>query len=91
MCSCVSKYLHVFLGICVSVYVRVCVCVCVCTCVSVYIHVCVCVCVCVHARISDNTQSREGPGGNEILMGSLSWQPGWGCVLATGHRTDQSH
>lgn len=39
---------------------------------SVCVCAAVCVCVCaLYDCISDNTQSREGPGGNEILMGSL--------------------
>ena len=59
--TCVKVSACVLLGICVSVYVRVCVCVCACA-----LYVCV----------SDNTQSREGPGGDGILVGSLSWQPG---------------
>ena len=59
VCTCMSVYECVFMGVCVCVCVCVrvfgCVCVCVRVCMCVCVSVCVCVCVCVCVYLGDLT------------------------------------
>lgn len=97
VCLCMFECMCAWVIMCVSVWVymcsHVCVYVCVFRCLCLFVCTCVYTCVCLCFMFESLTIHKAGkvPTGNEILVGSLSWHPGWVSVLAMGHRTDQCH
>lgn len=76
---CLSDHAYMCTCLCVRVYV------CVFICSSVYVSVfCVCIPLITH-------QEEKVSRGNELILGSLSYQPGWVSVFAMSHRTDTCH